>query len=167
MGGPQVEVIVPPTQKISQNVNMMLSLYSRGLTDEVSMCVVGKPCELDWAEAPLPSKCPPIDSVDPAGETVFRFVESDPPTSVDFLSHRARGLSVFPKTPECRARSLSMWTTLEEAKKRRLLATKKNLKIAAVVVRHGDGVWKVGDTGHIDWWPCAGCKPLLMSQVVG
>jgi len=70
----------------------------------------------DWAEE-LPPNCPPETAVTPQYEIFYRLVKQWPPTSDDFYSHRQLYSQKTFHTSECRARSLSIFSSLEECAK--------------------------------------------------
>lgn len=100
----------------------------------------------------LPDACPELDAKAHDG-VVYRLV-SEPISETDFLSHRALFPNAQFHATECRARSISVFTSIEAAKL--LLGMPKNAgkKIVGIRLVHTAGVMK--RTGkadhHHSWW---------------
>lgn len=104
----------------------------------------------------LPNNCPPEDAAPPASK--YYRIGSNPPQEEDFFSHR----KLYPfkafKVGECRARSVSIFDTLESVDIIRNIApTLKNKYVLEVDLVEKDGV--VLQTGnnnnHYSWWKSA------------
>jgi len=72
---------------------------------------------MDWPNH-FPEDCPPNATKDADGEEVYRLVDQNPPSDLDFISHRLR----YPKrefSDECKACGLSIFTNVEDSIKLR------------------------------------------------
>lgn len=129
------------------------------------MCGRRDPCATGWAET-LPDKCPPQNALDPTGQTLYRFLETDVIQAIDFHSHRKRGKHTG-KHPECFARAISLYGNLTLTRKIHYLATKKNKKLARIAPTQGHGAVSPPDEkSHISWWPCGAIDPVSMATLV-
>lgn len=121
----------------------------------------------DWAEE-LPPNCPPETAVAPQYEIFYRLVKQIPPTQEDFYSHR----KLYPQktfhATECRAHSLSVFSSLEECAKLLKLPLHKQKKVVQLILPPESGV--ILHTGtqlsHYSWWKTAKYNPLLDYQEV-
>lgn len=129
------------------------------------MCVVGQPCKANWAE-PLPDECPSQSASNASGQTLYRFVETNPPTAADFWSNVKKGKTVSPSVTPCAALSVSMMKTLERARLKQKLPYWKSHHIAALTLPAGSGAIYYGSRDHVDWWPCGAFKPLAAAVMV-
>lgn len=125
------------------------------------MCNVGGQCDAGWAE-PLPDGCPFGESPSDAnGETLYRLIRTPSPDAEDFRSHQdLHPDRHYTSCTPCQARSLSLWTTLDQCRSLRRTKPHKSKSIATVVVAPNSGVTKSRDTGHVHWWRCAAYDPL-------
>ena len=130
------------------------------------MCMTTGRCDSGWAEE-LPPKCPPTSAQDPSGETLYRLVETDPPTAIDFQSYSARGWAVSPTTKPCQAKALSLYVSIERCNVLRKMPRFRAHRLALLVLQPGDGVLKVGQSDHVHWWPCRGQNYPSRSTVIG
>ncbi len=129
------------------------------------MCVIGQPCAASWAE-PLPGGCPSQAASNANGQTLYRFVETNPPTAKDFWSNVKKGKPIPVGVSQCAALSVSMMKTLERARLRQKTAYWKKHLIAAVTLPVGSGAVYYGQKDHVDWWPCGAFDPVAVSVVV-
>jgi hypothetical protein len=103
----------------------------------------------------LPPQCPEPGSEPPVGP-VFRLV-NDPPSDRDFLSQRAlQPQQVFNAT-ECRARSVSVFLSVDGAKRIQLLPAHSTKVIARINLDAQSGLLKKTgkDSSHFSWWRSA------------
>lgn len=110
--------------------------------------------ETDWFEI-LPEYCPPSDVNECAG-AFYRIAQGDPATSADFFSQRKlQPGKVFTGKgiDECIARSISLFSDINDAKKRLKLPKFRDANIALVTLEQKDGVMKkTFDASHYSWW---------------
>lgn len=110
---------------------------------------------MEWNEN-LPEFCPEQGTHIPHHEVYYRIVKTIPPTPSDFISQRGlKPTKVFtPPVTECRALSLSLFSDLNDAKKKLKLPTfKGRCSIAKVVLNENDGlVKKTAKASHYSWW---------------
>jgi len=107
----------------------------------------------DWAED-LPENCPPSAAYPPDNQVYYRLVSKFPPTEVDFFSQR----KLFPnrsfKTNECRAMSVSVFSSFRKCSDILKFPVHKGKKIVQVTLTADSGV--VRQTGrteeHYSWW---------------
>jgi len=114
---------------------------------------------MSWLEQ-LPDQCPPEDVQSPNGFSCYRLVQKKPVEDSDFYSQRERFPEKTFSVSECRARSASVLTDLEEAKKVLAIMPKKE-KFRIVRLHLGDGAGLVKHTpsrfrmklrSHHSWW---------------
>lgn len=126
------------------------------------------PCQMmNLYREMLPADCPP-----PAAEEivsprlVYRLVDNDPPADADFQSQRAKNPGKIYQVSECRARGLSVYARLEDAK---ALAARLGLErsyFCRVALQPGAGrILKTGSLSHYTWWPWADFDILSHCQV--
>ena len=116
---------------------------------------------------PLPSACPPTSAFEPTGLTVYRLAVSSPPSLTDFASHVALGIALPTTVDECRARSCSVFDSLEKLEGLRRLPRLRAHRVALqVLLDESAGVVLPSGSGHIDWWLYRGFDPCERSQVV-
>ncbi len=102
----------------------------------------------------LPQGCPPMQAVEPSELIVFRTVLALPPVPADFASHRAR----FPEkrfhVGECQARSVSVFTSVEECHKLLKLPKFRGQSIVKLCLGKGSGrvLQTTENVRHISWW---------------
>lgn len=111
---------------------------------------------IEWNEE-LPEQCPPKDSINPEGMTVYRFSKNAIPTEEDFISQRMlQPAKVFNGVDECTARSLSVLNDIETCQNRLKLPRmrKKFSSILEVKLSQNDGLIKktFNDPFHYSWW---------------
>ncbi len=108
----------------------------------------------DWFEI-LPEYCPPSDANRCVG-TYYRIAQGDPATSADFFSQRKlQPDKVFTGKgiDECIVRAISLFSDVNDAKKRLKLPKFREANIAVVVLQPKDGVMKkTFDASHYSWW---------------
>ncbi|WP_345844267.1 hypothetical protein [Shewanella algae] len=106
-----------------------------------------------WFEE-LPERCPPTDAKTPDGQEYFRLIENEIIESDDFISHRKIWPNKAFHVSECRARSVSVYSDIEECRAIKKLPAHKQKKIAKVILKKDDGYIK--QTGqnkeHYSWW---------------
>lgn len=107
-----------------------------------------------WFEV-LPEQCPPKDA-NPCDGCYYRIVKSLPTPSEDYFSQRAMNPDkVFSGEgiDECIARSVSLFNSVDEAKKRLKLPRFKNQTIVSVALEPKDGIMKKSfGPAHYSWW---------------
>lgn len=110
---------------------------------------------MNWTES-LPESCPPADAHAPSGEHYYRISQGDPIKDSDFFSQRKLAPN---KTfsgngiDECIARAVSIFSNLEDAKKKLKLPKFKDGCIADIVLNSEDGVVKkTFKQSHHSWW---------------
>jgi len=105
----------------------------------------------------LPPDCPPDDAEEITAEiTVFRLVRGNPPRDGDFRSQRAEKPRAIFKVTECRARGLSVFAMLEDARNLCKLQRMRNKRICRVQLNFGAGrIQQTGKQSHYTWWPLA------------
>lgn len=109
---------------------------------------------MNWFEQ-LPALCPPLDAV-PCGGTYYRIAKGNPATDSDFFSQRElqpnkifTGLGV----DECVARSVSLFSEVNDAARRLKLPKFRSANIAVVTLQPKDGVMKkTFSDSHYSWW---------------
>ena len=109
---------------------------------------------MNWYEQ-LPELCPPVDAV-PCEGTYYRIAKGNPASNGDFFSQRKlqpnkvfTGLGV----DECVARSISLFSDINDAIRRLKLPKFRNAQIAAVTLEPKDGVIKkTFSDSHYSWW---------------
>lgn len=114
-----------------------------------------------WFET-LPEQCPEKDAIQPNGSTFFRVVETENIKCKDFWSHRKIWPHKVFKTPECRARSVSIFQEATQCQRILLLPNNKEKKIAAITLPNSSGlIKKTGkEPGHYSWWRSNEFDPL-------
>lgn len=109
---------------------------------------------LTWFEQ-LPEQCPPKDA-NPCNGCYYRIAKGLPTMSEDYFSQRALNPDkVFfgDSLDECVVRSVSLFDSLDEAKKRLKLPKFKHQTIVSIVLEPSDGVMKkTFGTAHHSWW---------------
>jgi hypothetical protein len=110
---------------------------------------------MSWP-AHFPNNCPPDDAVEP-NHRVYRFVGNNPPTQLDFLSHKERFSSRNFGEKECEACGLSVYTDLDDAKlARRNVPGMAKKMLAQCDLRSDDGRIKptpsISGQSHHTWW---------------
>lgn len=108
----------------------------------------------EWYEE-LPEQCPPLDA-EPCKGCYYRIVKGIPTESEDYFSQRKlqpEKIFMGEGIDECIVRSVSVFATPEEAKKRlRLPKFRKNI-IVEVSLSPKDGVIKkTFGPDHYSWW---------------
>ena len=109
---------------------------------------------MNWYEQ-LPELCPPVDAV-PCEGTYYRIAKGNPASNGDFFSQRKlqpnkvfTGLGV----DECVARSISLFSDINDAIRRLKLPKFRNAQISAVTLEQKDGVMKkTFSDSHYSWW---------------
>lgn len=109
---------------------------------------------MNWFED-LPPLCPPADAI-PANGTFYRIAKGLPTESNDYFSQRrlqptkeftGEGID------ECITRSVSLFQSAEEARKRLRLPKFRNQQIVVVELTPADGVVKkTFGPAHYSWW---------------
>ena len=106
---------------------------------------------------PLPEGCPPETAEEiRAPRTVYRLVESTPPTEADFQSHRAKHPNRAFHVSECQARGLSV--VLDQVASRKLLKLPnfRGWQVCRLDLLPGAGqIEQTGQRSHHTWWPLA------------
>lgn len=109
---------------------------------------------MNWFEE-LPTQCPPEDAL-PANGAFYRIAPGLPTESEDYFSQRLlQPTKTFSGEgiDECVARSVSLFESLEEAKKRLRLPKFRNQKVVVIKLTPKDGVTKkTFGPSHYSWW---------------
>lgn len=120
-----------------------------------------------WFEN-LPENCPPRNSASPNGETYYRLAENTDIKCSDFWSHRKLWPKKQFKVPECRARSVSVFSEIDACADLRKLKVHEGKSVVSIVLNKESG--KVQQTGHslfhYSWWRALHFDPLLASRLV-
>lgn len=109
---------------------------------------------MNWFED-LPSQCPPADAI-PVNGVFYRIAKGLPTESDDYFSQRmlqpTKGF-VGEGIDECIVRSVSLFQSPNEARKRLLLPKFRNQHIVVVELIPADGVIKkTFGPYHYSWW---------------
>lgn len=138
-------------------------------SDEVSMCVVGAPCETGWAETPPPreTSCPPADSQNADGQTMYRLVATIPPTGEDFRSRRSLDSSRHFTEAKCIDVALSVWTTVNKCEQAKRWPTLRDKQVSAVRLAPGSGVLRKLSQAHYSWWRCGAFDAVAHTRALG
>ena len=106
---------------------------------------------------PLPKGCPPESAKLVEKQTyVFRLVRTNPPTMNDFRSQIAENPKFkFSRVSECRARGLSVFSTITALEKALKLPKFRDWRVCCVTLDVGAGnIQQTGnDHKHYTWWP--------------
>jgi len=104
----------------------------------------------------FPPNCPPATSSD-AGGVVYRFAMKNPVDAQDFLSHYELGLA--PRSNPCRRCSLSVYRSLDSARKKlRELRDRSPDRFGSYIAEgsltaaHGKIKQEGADPDHHEWW---------------
>lgn len=109
---------------------------------------------MNWSE-PLPNLCPPSDAASAGGHIVYRITESNPPTSKDFESHRAKYPNRTFQVNECQSRSISVFNDLYAAElitKLPAFKSKANHIIKLELKDDHGVILKTSGPNHYSWW---------------
>ncbi len=111
---------------------------------------------IEWFEN-LPEQCPPKESKNPEGMTVYRFSHNGIPNEADFISQRMiQPKRIFNGIDECTARSLSVFDNIEACQNKLKLPRirKRFSAILEVNLEENDGLIKKTfiDPNHFSWW---------------
>ena len=111
--------------------------------------------DIKWVET-LPDRCPPEDAYAPSGEHFYRISQGIPVEDSDFFSQRKMAPEkVFAGDgiDECIARAISVFSDVEDAKKKLKLPKFRGGCIAEIVLNVSDGVVKkTFKQSHYSWW---------------
>lgn len=117
----------------------------------------------------FPEDCPPIAAKDADGEEVYRLVDQNPPSDLDFISHRLR----YPNREfrdECKACGLSIFTKLEDSitLRKRLPALRDTLIAMGNLPNDAGKILPTPWMGnsHHTWWVPDGVKVLGFFRVI-
>lgn len=104
----------------------------------------------------LPAGCPKADVAEFDG-IAYRVVRTDPPTDDDL--HTYLELNLLPTADACKRGSISLFSTLEQAKHRLEVSPHLGSFTASISLTPAHGrVSKPSSSGHIDWWPYKGMR---------
>ena len=110
--------------------------------------------QIQWFEQ-LPSECPPLDSKECKG-TFYRIAKGNPATSSDFFSQRKLAPEKIFKgkgIDECITNAISVFSTVEDARRLKKLPKFKNATIAEIKLKPSDGkIKKTFRNSHYSWW---------------
>jgi hypothetical protein len=110
----------------------------------------------------LPAGCPPPNAQAVDRDIVaYRIIDTPPPKASDFISHWNMNPGKRYRD-ECIARSLSIFSTLEECRAVMEGSLKfKNKGICRIKLAPGAGmILQNHQTGHISWWMAKDAEPL-------
>ena len=107
-----------------------------------------------WYEQ-LPPHCPPVDAT-PCNGRFYRIAKGNPVENGDFFSQRKlqpekvfKGLGI----DECIARSISLFSDVNDIRRRLKLPKFRQANVAEVVLQPKDGVMKkTFSDSHYSWW---------------
>lgn len=109
----------------------------------------------------LPASCPPAEAVAVNYETIWRYVNSNPPIESDFQSHAMRNKNPPPGVDPCRWASCSLFLidNVNNLAYKALPKVKKKYKfLAQLKVTHLCGV-TLSNGRHVDFWRFSGVIP--------
>lgn len=108
---------------------------------------------MEWAEE-LPTQCPPAEAVSPDNAAYYRYVDAIPLTEAGFQSHKKLFPSRAFKVGECIARSISVFSSLENVKGLTKLPGFRGKKLVEIVLPPESGlIMRTGKTeNHYSWW---------------
>ena len=124
---------------------------------------------INWP-AYYPSDCPP-NIAQPPNHTVYRFVRSNPPSSIDFCSNKER----FPRKDygedDCIACGLSVFTDVNEVKiAQQHIPGMKSKLIAKINLMNDDGLILPSHSSYCDshhtWWKSPNFNPINRFTIV-
>lgn len=120
-----------------------------------------------WFEE-LPENCPPEKAARPQGDVYYRLIDAPRISCKDFWSHRKIWPNKKFNAPECRARSVSVFSEIESCDNLRKLKLHSNKKIASIMLVSSSGkIQKSGqDKYHYSWWRALDFDPLAMSELI-
>lgn len=123
--------------------------------------------EHEWHEE-LPEQCPPSDAIEPIDLVCYRLCEKIPATDGDFLSHRALAPHQVFRAPECIARAISVFGSIDDCADLQKLPIHRHKSIAKVTLGPIAGVIK--KTGkartHYSWWRARGFDPVPSAEAI-
>jgi len=94
-------------------------------------------------------------------------VRTNSPTNNDFRSQRSEKPDNPFSVPECQARGLSVFSELEDAKKKTRLKNLKGTLACRVTLTKGAGyIQQTGRRNHYTWWPLADFDILAHCKVM-
>ena len=120
-----------------------------------------------WAED-LPVNCPPKEARAPANEPMYRLVSNIPPKQSDFFSHRLLYPEKQFRVDECRARSVSLFSSKEACARVSKLPGLKKKKVVVLSLPEDCGLIMQSGSGqaHFSWWMASGFDPLPLCHKV-
>lgn len=120
------------------------------------MCTAQGPCEAGWKQQELPESCPPIKALSTSGERLFRNIDPDGPTELDFVPVAILTPEAWRDAGMCLKLAVSLWTDEQRARDLLSLPANQNKRVAVVQLETGAGVTARSkrDKQHIRWWRC-------------
>jgi hypothetical protein len=114
---------------------------------------------MDWHE-PLPEQCPPKTAYPPNNIQLYRILEGDSPSEIDFLSHRQRFSNRTYVCGECHARAVSLGTSEFIRNTICKFNHFRNKVIACLVLPSHAGLLEQNSSaGHYSWWRAKDFNP--------
>jgi hypothetical protein len=118
----------------------------------------------------FPLGCPPEES-HPATGTVYRLVDSNPPGSRDFLSHRERWPKRKFNESECIVCGVSVYTDkIDIERLRRTVPAMRSKLVALGVLNPALGsiqrTPRATGVSHVTWWIPEGSQPWILFRCV-
>lgn len=108
--------------------------------------------EFKWFEE-LPEQCPPANAFGVEGFVCYRMCNSAAVVNEDFYSHRKLFVDRVFNVPECRARSVSVFTDPRDLDAFFKLQVNKNKALVKLRLIESDGLaMKTGKKSHYSWW---------------
>lgn len=122
--------------------------------------------KVEWLEQ-LPSDCPPNSAYPPEDFVCFRLMSFDPPHIEDFYSQRRMNPQKTYKTPECRARSLSILSDLNSLEDMMKFPTLRNKIPFKITLSPESGpIMQTGKPSHYSWWVKADYQKHILLEAV-
>jgi hypothetical protein len=119
-----------------------------------------------YKENPMPVHCPPVTAHEPRQLRVYRLGKNNPPQAQDFKSHIALGITLPAGIDECRARSCSVFDSIDRLNGLRRLPRLREHKVAIELTLDATaGLIEGNSKGHYDWWIFHSYDPCKNSSI--
>jgi hypothetical protein len=110
---------------------------------------------------PLPVDCPPTAAQTTQGEVYWRMIPAQPAVDGYFDSHAKRKPGMNYGDRMCKARGVSLLTSLDACRDYRKLRRMAVMKFAVqVLLSSNAGLIEPSGTAHVTWWPYKNFDPL-------